>query len=167
MKQLKLIFLLTAIVLFAFQFAGCQKEDNSRTVIFKVDPNLKEITNYQICDQEIMKYFFDNKLSTKEIFEYVIDNELFELISVTKSQYIRLIDEKTNQNFTLLPNSIKGFEYEEGYEYRIKVLIYPSPDLPYIEMDSCISEYSEKDLYFGIDYKYDLIEVLSKTKNND
>ena len=166
MKRLKLISLLPTLVLFAFLFTGCEKkDDNSRTVVFKVAPSLKEITRYSICDPEIMKYLFDNKLSTTEIFEYVIDNQLCDLISIDKRNCITLIDENTNQNYSLHPNSIYGFEYEEGFDYRIKVLVYPSPISP--DMDFCISEYSEKELYFGIEYKYDLIEVLSKTKRSD
>ncbi|WP_184550710.1 DUF4377 domain-containing protein [Mucilaginibacter sp. FT3.2] len=62
--------------------------------------------------------------------------------------YYNIIEDNSNQKYVLAKGTIQGFDYVEGYQYKIKVQITP---LAKPMADGPIDTYS-------------LIEVLSKTK---
>ena len=76
---------------------------------------------------------------------------------------MKLTDEKTNEVYALFPSSniIDGFVFNEGYEYRVKVLLslkYTDPVQEWI---------IPSEVALGTAYTYKLIKVLSKTKINN
>ncbi|WP_158799311.1 DUF4377 domain-containing protein [Pedobacter sp. L105] len=62
--------------------------------------------------------------------------------------YYSIIEDSSNQKYTLAKGTIQGFDYVEGYQYKIKVQVTPIA----------------KPMADGPAETYTLIEVLSKTK---
>ena len=86
--------------------AGCSKESNERTVIVNVSPQ-----------------FIIGGLGPPSPYDYPYI-----------VYFLKLTEERTNEIFTVYKWEITGFEYEEGYEYRLKIriskIINPPSDGP-------------------------------------
>ncbi|MCL2728101.1 MAG: DUF4377 domain-containing protein [Bacteroidales bacterium] len=98
---MKRLFFVASISILSFGLIGCflldfdQNKEKTITATFTVAPDLVEFFLYSIDYPE------------EKITKYAIE----------------LTNEKTKEVFLQYPNSIYGFTYEEGFTYRIKVLI--------------------------------------------
>lgn len=103
-----------------FIFSGCQKDNTQRIAILKVESSLFKGGPLPPASPENHDIIY----------------------------YMMVVDEVSKERYGIAVGRIEGFEYMEGYEYRIKVLITNVINPP---ADAHIESYQ-------------LIEILSKTK---
>jgi len=143
MKQLLYI---SMFCLFSFLLAGCFKWDDKKE-------NMERITIFTVSPKFITSTYFvpnrpSNPYSRPDHYETYFSMELFD--ETTKELFSLGVRLDRGDGIVEELEMIEGFKYEEGYLYRIKVLINKK-------------EHYER-LYDDHRETYKLIEILSKVE---